>query len=93
MAKTAFITGATSGIGLASAKALAKEGYELALAARSTDKLEAVKKEIEKEYGIPVMTYTMDVRNTEEMKQTVADFLQKKGASEQCGSGKRTGVL
>lgn len=80
MAKTAFITGATSGIGLASAKALAKEGYELALAARSTDKLEAVKKEIEKEYGIPVMTYTMDVRNTEEMKQTVADFLQKKGA-------------
>lgn len=80
MAKTAFITGATSGIGLASAKALAKEGYELALAARSTDKLEAVKEEIEKEYGIPVMTYTMDVRNTEEMKQTVADFLQKKGA-------------
>lgn len=80
MAKTAFITGATSGIGLASAKALAKEGYELALAARSTDKLEAVKKEIEKEYGVPVMTYTMDVRNTEEMKQTVADFLQKKGA-------------
>ncbi len=80
MAKTAFITGATSGIGLASAKALAKEGYELALAARSTDKLEAVKTEIEKEYGVPVMTYTMDVRNTEEMKQTVADFLQKKGA-------------
>lgn len=80
MAKTAFITGATSGIGLASAKALAKEGYELALAARSTDKLEAVKEEIEKEYGIPVMTYTMDVRNTEEMKQTVADFLKKKGA-------------
>lgn len=80
MAKTAFITGATSGIGLASAKALAKEGYELALAARSTDKLEAVKTEIEKEYGVPVMTYTMDVRNTEEMKQTVADFLKKKGA-------------
>lgn len=46
MAKLAFITGATSGIGLATARALASNGYELALAARSGDKLEAIKKEL-----------------------------------------------
>lgn len=80
MAKTAFITGATSGIGLASAKALAKEGYELALAARNGEKLAEVKDDIEKEYGVPVMTYVLDVRNSEEIKTVVSDFLAKKGA-------------
>jgi short-subunit dehydrogenase len=45
MSSYAFITGATSGIGLASAKALAAKGYGLALAARNKEKLEEVKKE------------------------------------------------
>lgn len=80
MAKTAFITGATSGIGLASAKALAKEGYELALAARNGEKLAEVKNAVEKEYGVPVMTYVLDVRNIDEIKAVVSDFLDRKGA-------------
>lgn len=49
MSSFAFITGATSGIGLATAKALAAKGYGLALAARNKEKLEQVKKEIEDE--------------------------------------------
>lgn len=44
MSSYAFITGATSGIGLAGAKALAAKGYGLALAARNKEKLEEVKK-------------------------------------------------
>lgn len=51
MSSFAFITGATSGIGLASAKALAGKGYGLVLAARNEEKLAAVKKEIEEEMG------------------------------------------
>lgn len=48
MNKLAFITGATSGIGLATAKALAENGYDLALAARSEEKLYAIKNSFEK---------------------------------------------
>ena len=48
MNKLAFITGATSGIGLATAKALAENGYDLALAARNEEKLYAVKTALKK---------------------------------------------
>ena len=47
MSRLAFITGATSGIGLATARALAGGGYRLALAARRKDRLEEVCSEIE----------------------------------------------
>ncbi|HEY8267260.1 MAG TPA: SDR family oxidoreductase [Xanthobacteraceae bacterium] len=45
--KVALITGAGTGIGKSSAKALAKAGYALVLAGRRKEPLEAVKKEIE----------------------------------------------
>ena len=41
MAKAALITGGSSGIGLAIARALRDEGYDLTLAARKPEKLEA----------------------------------------------------
>ena len=45
--KVAFITGASGGIGGAIARSYASEGANLALAARSVDKLEALAGEIE----------------------------------------------
>lgn len=71
MSKLAFITGATSGIGLATAKALAENGYNLALAARSEDKLQSNKESFEKEYGITVTPYPLDVRDRDAV-QTIA---------------------
>lgn len=44
--KTAFVTGASRGIGLACAKALAEAGARVVLAARDTAKLEAAAREI-----------------------------------------------
>ena len=46
MAKTLFITGASSGIGAETARMAAKAGWNVALFARSADKLEALAAEI-----------------------------------------------
>ena len=57
MNKLAFITGATSGIGLAAAKSLAENGFDLALAARNEKKLYTIKNGFEKDYGVKVTPY------------------------------------
>src|SRR5262249_53369021 len=48
--KTALITGASKGIGRATALTMASEGVSLHLAARSTDELEKLQKEIAAKY-------------------------------------------
>lgn len=46
MARTAVITGASSGIGAATARALARAGYEVVLGARRIERIEALAEEI-----------------------------------------------
>lgn len=60
MQKTALITGATSGFGLATAKALAKEGYALVLLGRREQRL----KELAKEVGVDTHLLSLDIRDT-----------------------------
>lgn len=76
----AFITGATSGIGLATAKALAASHYDLVLAARNTEKLASVKADIEKESGVKVTTYALDVQDREAIKEVTTKVLDTFGA-------------
>jgi short-subunit dehydrogenase len=62
--KAIIITGASSGIGLATAKLLAKNGAKLALAARSKDKLERLAKELPGSIAIPCdMTKPSEIRD------------------------------
>ena len=63
MSKIAFITGASSGIGAACARKFAQGGYTLLLNARSIDKLQALKTELETAYGIDVELLPFDVRD------------------------------
>ncbi|WP_166334804.1 SDR family NAD(P)-dependent oxidoreductase [Sphingobacterium chungjuense] len=72
MNRTVLITGASSGIGQACALVLAKEGYRLALCARRTERLEALKNEILKDLPeTEIYTFTLDVRDADAVQQAM----------------------
>ena len=58
---TALVTGASGGIGLELARCFAKNGYDLILAARSGDRLEALAKEFSERYRIQVASFACDL--------------------------------
>ena len=58
--KVAIITGASSGIGYATALALSKAGAKVAIGARRTDKLEQLENEIKKNGG-DMLSQKLDV--------------------------------
>lgn len=61
--KIVFITGASSGIGEACAYKFASQGYNLILNARSEEKLQQIKSDIESTYKTDVLLAPFDVRN------------------------------
>lgn len=66
--KVAIITGASSGIGQATARKLAADGAKVVLAARRTDRLEELKSEIEKAGGSAHVVAT-DVTDADAVKR------------------------
>lgn len=70
--KVALVTGASSGLGVQMAKALANAGADLAIVARREDKLQAVQKEIEA-LGRCCYIHKCDVTDVEQIRQTVAN--------------------
>lgn len=69
--KIAFITGATAGIGLETAKILAENQFKLILTGRRKERLDQLKADLEKE-GTQVITLCFDVRNKAEVEQALA---------------------
>jgi len=61
MKKTALITGATSGIGKATAEIFAKQGFNLVLCGRRQDRLDDLKKQLEG--SVEIHTLNFDVRD------------------------------
>lgn len=70
MKKTAFITGATSGIGRASARRLAEAGFRIIITARRKEALEAFAEKLRAE-GHDVLTIAYDVRDREACREAV----------------------
>lgn len=61
----ALITGSSKGLGLSIAHSLAKRGFNLILVARSSDKLQAISKEISQKYGVSVEVFATDLSSPE----------------------------
>jgi short-subunit dehydrogenase len=57
----ALVTGASGGLGLEFARLLAREGFDLALVARSGDKLTEIARDLEARHGVNVATITADL--------------------------------
>lgn len=65
--KTAFITGASSGIGKACAEQFAAIGVNLVITARREDRLITLANELSTQYGIQCTPIQLDVRNLEQV--------------------------
>lgn len=73
--KTALITGASSGIGAATALKLAKAGVKVGIAARRADRLEALKAEIVGQGG-EAICLELDVADPDAVRSGVDRFIQ-----------------
>lgn len=71
MKKIALITGATAGIGRAIALKLAKEGCNIIITGRRTDRLEELEKELETKSDAKVLSLNFDVRIYEQVEKAL----------------------
>lgn len=75
MDKTAFITGASSGIGEQFAKNLAAAGYDTVLLGRKTEKLSAVSETLKSQYGVDASYIEADLSKQKDL-EMVDDYLK-----------------
>ena len=72
--KIALITGATSGIGRATATRLAEAGYQLILTGRRFSRLFQLKDQFEKEYGAKVRLLPFDIKDAAAVQSGLAEL-------------------
>ncbi|KRE53632.1 3-ketoacyl-ACP reductase [Paenibacillus sp. Soil522] len=78
--KSAIITGAGKGIGKAIAAALAAEGVNLGLVARTSSDLEALQAELANKYGVKVVIAKADVSVKSDVDQAVSALKESLGS-------------
>lgn len=67
----ALITGATAGIGKATATEFASKGYDLVITGRRRERLDALKQELETTFNVQVLVLCFDVRSEQEVKAAI----------------------
>jgi NAD(P)-dependent dehydrogenase (short-subunit alcohol dehydrogenase family) len=77
-ARAALITGGSSGIGLAIARALGQDGYALTVSARRPDKLESAAQGLRDE-GLDVHSVPANMADEEDIKKVVAEHRDRFG--------------
>src|SRR5204863_199402 len=78
--RTALVGGASAGLGLASARALAAEGVRVALVARREPELRAQSEQIAKEFGVQTLAIRADLKEKGECERAVEETVGKFGA-------------
>jgi NAD(P)-dependent dehydrogenase (short-subunit alcohol dehydrogenase family) len=76
--RAALITGASSGIGLAIARALGQDGYGVTVSARRPDKLEEAAKQLEAE-GLEILNVPANMAKEEDIANLVAKHKERFG--------------
>ncbi|MER5745802.1 SDR family NAD(P)-dependent oxidoreductase [Streptomyces sp. NPDC002225] len=74
-AGTALVTGASSGIGAATARRLATRGYNLILIARREERLRALAGELSAEHDVTGVAVPLDLERTDELSDALTDVL------------------
>jgi NAD(P)-dependent dehydrogenase (short-subunit alcohol dehydrogenase family) len=77
--RTAIVTGASYGIGQATAIALAKDGYDMAITDLSIDSLDNTRSMIESE-GVKVICIALDIRHQSQIDQALTRVEQELGS-------------
>ena len=72
--KIVLVTGATSGIGASCARQFAAQGAHLIITGRRSERLEALKQQLEREYIVRVYLMTLNARDYEAVVRTMADL-------------------
>lgn len=72
-----MITGASQGIGRATAESFAAEGCKLAICSRTPQSIEAAADDIRKKYGAEVLAQALNVSNAEQVKKFIAEVAAK----------------
>jgi len=70
--KVVFITGASSGIGLACARIFAADGARILITARLVDRLAKLADELRAAHGVSVHAFALDVRDSGAVERTIA---------------------
>ncbi|MDV3351321.1 SDR family oxidoreductase [Leptolyngbyaceae cyanobacterium CCMR0082] len=77
--RRALITGASTGIGRATALAFAKANFDVALVSRSTDKLKALEDEIGETATVKAQSFPLDLSIVAQIKEQVTHILEAFG--------------
>lgn len=63
MAKTVFVTGATSGFGMACAEVFAQNGYNVIINGRRTERLNELQQQLQQQFNVKVLSLAFDVQD------------------------------
>jgi gluconate 5-dehydrogenase len=77
--QVAIVTGASTGLGVQMAKALANQGANIVVLARRQEKIDAVAAEIAEEYGVKTLAIRCDITDTEMVDAAVDKALAEFG--------------